>query len=99
VEARLLGCEVVANDNVGVTGENFWGGSTDQAVEFLQRGPTRFWSLVEELLNGPRTPPAPAARRHVATGAELLARSLHLLPAWAMPLDAPAADVRVYSAW
>ncbi len=99
VEARLLGCEVIANDNVGVTGESFWRGSTDQAVEFLRRGPERFWSLVEELLNAPRKPLASGERGSAAAGAELLGRVLRTLPAWLMPLDAPKAEVRVNSAW
>lgn len=99
VEARLLGCEVVANDNVGVTGESFWHGSTAQAVQFLERGPSRFWSLVEELLNQPRSPAKPPERAYTAVGAELALRTLRKLPRWVMPLQTAQPEPRVYPAW
>lgn len=49
VEARLLGCEVVVNEHVGVAGEPFWRGTGDDALAWLRGGPRRFWQLVEGL--------------------------------------------------
>jgi hypothetical protein len=53
VEARVLGCEVVANQHVGVVGEPFWSEQRGPALAFLAAGPARFWRLVEELMNAP----------------------------------------------
>lgn len=99
VEARLLGCEVVLNDNVGVSGERFWQGTRDAALEFVADGPGRFWRLVEELLNLPR---AQAAPRPVTLADQLGDRclaGLRRMPTWLMPLDAPLPPPRAYAAW
>lgn len=53
VEARLLGCQVVTNELVGVAGEDFWQGDRASALDFLADGPRRFWRLVEQLMNAP----------------------------------------------
>jgi len=53
VEARLLGCQVVTNELVGVAGEGFWHGDRTSALSFLADGPQRFWRLVEQLMNAP----------------------------------------------
>lgn len=104
VEARLLGCEVIANDNVGVVGERFWQGSSAQALEFLESGPARFWSLVVELMNQAR--PAAAAERVPSAGSGLARRSANLalsalrrLPPWLMPFEPPPLSPRVWPAW
>jgi hypothetical protein len=52
VEARLLGCEVVGNERVGVMGEPFWGGSDAAAVEHLRDASARFWRLVAGFRSG-----------------------------------------------
>lgn len=104
VEARLLGCEVVLNDNVGVSGEPFWGGPRDAALEFVAGGPKRFWRLVEELLNErsagslplPSPSPSPSVFAHAS---QLVLAGARRLPAWLMPLPAPAAPARVFAAW
>ncbi|MCK4837106.1 MAG: hypothetical protein KAT17_10720 [Candidatus Aminicenantes bacterium] len=49
VEARLLGCEVVVNQYVGVAGEAWWNGDDDQALEFVKDTPARFWRQVRHL--------------------------------------------------
>ncbi|MCU0563260.1 MAG: hypothetical protein MUE48_04845 [Desulfobacterales bacterium] len=49
VEARFLGCEIVANRNVGVTGEPWWHLPDAEALEVLRDAGPRFWRLVEEL--------------------------------------------------
>jgi hypothetical protein len=99
VEARVLGCEVVVNDNVGVAGEAFWGGDRTAALDFLAGGPRRFWTLVEALLDEPAPPPI--ARKEPATGgsAHLLLAGLRQVPPWLMPFDAPLPPPRVFSPW
>jgi hypothetical protein len=99
VEARLLGCEVVLNDNVGVSGEPFWGGSRAQALEFVADGPARFWRLVEELLNEPRRAPAQPAPSVPAQVLDQLLGVARHLPAWLIPLPAPRLPTRTVSAW
>jgi hypothetical protein len=47
VEARLLGCEVIGNDRVGVMGEPFWRESDAVALAHLADAAPRFWRLVE----------------------------------------------------
>ncbi len=49
LEARFLGCEVVANENVSVCGESWWNLEDEQALEVVRDGPNRFWRLVERL--------------------------------------------------
>ena len=46
VEARLLGCEVIGNERVGVMGEPFWAGSDAAALEHLKDASARFWRLI-----------------------------------------------------
>ena len=46
VEARFLGCEVVVNRHVGVTGETWWRLPDAQALEVLKDAGPRFWRLV-----------------------------------------------------
>ena len=99
VEARLLGCEVVLNDNVGVSGEPFWGGSRELAFDFVADGPQRFWRLVEELLITPRgdVPVSWAtAPGKLASGA---LSGLRRLPAWLMPADARVPPPRSFAPW
>jgi hypothetical protein len=49
VEARFLGCEVVVNANVGVAGEPWWGSDDETALDFVRRGPGRFWQIAFRL--------------------------------------------------
>ena len=51
VEARFLGCEVIVNDNVGVSGEAWWNKSDPEAYEFVKDTPDRFWRIVEKISN------------------------------------------------
>ena len=51
VEARFLGCEVIINDNVGVSGEVWWEKSDAEAFEFVRNTPDRFWRIVKKLSN------------------------------------------------
>jgi hypothetical protein len=101
VEARLLGCEVVLNDNVGVAGESFWNGSRREALDFVADGPARFWRLVEQLLNEPRatlTTPVPSVGA-LAPALDGLLGVARRLPAWLMPLRAPRLPARSVAAW
>ena len=45
IEARLLGCEVTANDNVGVTTEPWWSWPDQDALAYVGSGVERFWRL------------------------------------------------------
>lgn len=99
VEARLLGCEVVLNDNVGVSGEPFWEGSRDAAFDFVADGPKRFWRIVEELLNLPRAELAPSQAALADRVGSLFLAGLRRMPTWLMPLDAPLPLPRVCAAW
>jgi hypothetical protein len=101
VEARLLGCEVVANDLVGVTGEPFWGESREQALAFLLDGPARFWRLVEQLQDGAAARPtrSPSLRDGAL---DTLAWAMHALPLrlWpAGPSHGALPEPRSYPAW
>ncbi len=51
VEARFLGCKVIVNDNVGVTGETWWDTNDDEALEFVRDTAERFWRIVEKISN------------------------------------------------
>ncbi len=46
VEARLLGCEVIVNENVGVAEEEVWKQNDEDFDRFLRAQPRRFWKLV-----------------------------------------------------
>ncbi|MFU8804983.1 MAG: hypothetical protein ACNA8W_14315 [Bradymonadaceae bacterium] len=52
LEARFLGCNVVANDLVGVCREPWWRLPDHEAFPMVADGPARFWRLVEDLLEG-----------------------------------------------
>jgi len=51
VEARFLGCKVIINENVGVGGEPWWEMDERPAYEFVKDTPSRFWRIVENLIN------------------------------------------------
>lgn len=101
IEARLLGCNVVANDLVGVTGEPVWRSDRASALEFLANGPRRFWSLVEELMAAPSSvaerPPSPSARGFEQLAALLRAPRSAFWPRGPNPLRSP--PPRHYAAW
>ncbi len=70
LEARFLGCHIVGNRTIGVSGESWWRLDDDQALAVVRDAPHRFWRLVEELRRGAgdaddqRTgPSAPTTRR------------------------------------
>lgn len=50
VEARFMGCEVIANEHVGVVLEPWWSLPDEEALEFLSGAASRFWTFVDELL-------------------------------------------------
>lgn len=61
LEARFLGCRVVANRNVGICGESWWNAGDDRAFEVVRDGPARFWRLVDRLRK--QTPRKPDEQR------------------------------------
>lgn len=87
VEARLAGCEVVVNPNVGVSGEDWWHLDRAGALAHLEEAPRRFWRLVERFFDTPARPLSPRPRRVTGTmatasltGAALAQRVLPRLP-------------------
>ncbi len=46
VEARLLGCDIVTNQHVGVEGEKWWKKSKAEALDFLKAAPDNFWNII-----------------------------------------------------
>jgi hypothetical protein len=99
VEARLLGCEVVLNDNVGVAGEPFWKGSRAEALAFIADGPARFWRLVEELMNAPLPGLSARPAQPLDQAAALLIGGLRRLPAWLLPGEPPRLPPLTFGAW
>jgi hypothetical protein len=53
VEARYLGCSVVTNDRVGVTGEAWWSQPDEVGFEVLRSAAGRFWEIVARLMQAP----------------------------------------------
>lgn len=91
VEARLTGCEVVVNANVGVSHELLWSMPAERAWSWLEDGPSRFWRLVDDIVAGVgASPQRPVVGRGRAAGWDLLTvrRRLELAGHW---LSAPAA--------
>ncbi len=71
VEARLLGCDVILNANVGVAGEAWWLRGRRHAIDFVQRAPERFWWIIDEFSRRPpRTQRSGWRRRWTRTLAE-----------------------------
>jgi hypothetical protein len=68
VEARLFGCDVIVNQNVGVAGEAWWRGERAEGLTWLRSAPARFWTIVEELCAREPEPSAPAAARSEPIG-------------------------------
>lgn len=48
IEAKLLGCEVVTNNNVQHSNEKWWQSSPDDVCDYLRGRPRVFWSIVEK---------------------------------------------------
>ena len=48
IEAKLLGCQVVVNDNVQHSTEKWWQSSPDDVCDYLKDRPRVFWSIVEK---------------------------------------------------
>ena len=49
IEARLMGCELILNDNVLHKDEDWFNKTPDKITEYLKSRPQYFWSLVEKL--------------------------------------------------
>ena len=48
IEAKLLGCEVVVNQNVQHSNEKWWQSSPDDVCDYLKGRPRVFWSIIEK---------------------------------------------------
>lgn len=109
VEARLLGCEVVVNANVGVSGEAWWRGDRAAALDFLQDAPARFWRMVDELASRGRRSSARGEGGGGGAAREVAERLFDRLTKLSLPkrvlrrLDArserQAMEVERYPAW
>ena len=50
IEAKLLGCEVVTNDNVQHASEIWWQGSPDEICAYLKGRPDVFWDTINRVI-------------------------------------------------
>jgi glycosyltransferase involved in cell wall biosynthesis len=50
IEAKLLGCEVVVNDNVQHATEKWWQGSPESVCDYLKGRPDMFWDTIISLI-------------------------------------------------
>lgn len=48
IEAKLLGCNVIVNQNVQHSNENWWQSSLDNIYTYLKDRPKIFWSIIEK---------------------------------------------------
>tara|TARA_R100001129_G_scaffold173245_1_gene144508 strand:+ start:1462 stop:2313 length:852 start_codon:yes stop_codon:yes gene_type:complete len=47
IEAKLLGCELILNDNVQHKDEEWFSGNTEECLSYLQSRPKTFWNYYE----------------------------------------------------
>lgn len=50
IEAKLLGCQVVTNDNVQHAGEDWWQNSPASICDYLEGRPSIFWSKITSFI-------------------------------------------------
>lgn len=50
IEAKLLGCEVVTNDNVQHASEKWWQGTPDDICDYLKGRPDMFWATINRVI-------------------------------------------------
>lgn len=50
IEAKLLGCAVVTNDNVQHASEKWWQGSPDDICDYLKGRPDMFWDTINRVI-------------------------------------------------
>lgn len=105
VEARLAGCEVVVNANVGVCGEPWWKLDRAGALRHLHAAPRRFWGLVEELASAEvardSDPVVARFERFAQAGLRGIRVSGNVLPRWptAPTIRRRAFEVERYAPW
>ena len=49
IEAKMLGCEVITNEHVQHTSEDWWQYNKENSLEFLRKLPSKFWKKIEEV--------------------------------------------------
>jgi len=50
IEAKLLGCQVVTNDNVQHASEKWWQGSPEDICDYLKGRPDMFWATINRVI-------------------------------------------------
>jgi glycosyltransferase involved in cell wall biosynthesis len=50
IEAKLLGCEVVTNDNVQHAAEKWWNANPDDVCDYLKGRPDVFWAAINNVI-------------------------------------------------
>lgn len=50
IEAKLLGCEVVTNDNVQHASEKWWNANPDDVCDYLKGRPDVFWAAINNVI-------------------------------------------------
>lgn len=49
IEAKLLGCELLLNDNVQHKDEDWFNGTDEEILEYLETRPDEFWTKIREI--------------------------------------------------
>jgi glycosyltransferase involved in cell wall biosynthesis len=55
IEAKLLGCEVVTNDNVQHAAEKWWNTHPDAVCDYLKGRPDVFWAVINNVIQNQPT--------------------------------------------
>lgn len=50
IEAKLLGCEVITNDNVQHAAEKWWNANPDDVCDYLKGRPDVFWGAINNVI-------------------------------------------------
>jgi glycosyltransferase involved in cell wall biosynthesis len=50
IEAKLLGCDVVTNDNVQHASEKWWNANPDDVCDYLMGRPDVFWAVINNVI-------------------------------------------------
>jgi glycosyltransferase involved in cell wall biosynthesis len=55
IEAKLLGCDVITNDNVQHAAEKWWNANPDEVCDYLKGRPDMFWGVINSVIQQQQT--------------------------------------------